>query len=283
MLANINGRLSWYRLLTRSFGSRVLLALSLPLAPGLPTVAVAAHTSSKQISGAPMPSENDVRSVSPALESYTRAKLLGEVWKRPDLSPRDRSIVTLAALIARNQTIEMPYHFNLALDNGVKPSEISEIIFHLAFYSGWPNAMSAVMIAKDIFAERGIRADQLPPVSPTLLPIDQASERKRAARVAQDVGPVSPGLVQYTTSLLFQDLWLRPNLAPRDRSLVTVGALISAGQVAQIPFHLNRAMDNGLTKLQAAELLTHLAFYAGWPNAMSAVPVVKGVLESRPN
>jgi 4-carboxymuconolactone decarboxylase len=230
-----------------------------------------------------MPSDNDVRSVSPALESYTQAKLLGEVWKRPDLSPRDRSIVTLAALIARNQTIEMPYHFNLALDNGVKPGEISEIIFHLAFYSGWPNAMSAVMIAKEVFSQRGIHLTELPPVSPALLPIDQASEQKRAARVEQDVGAVSPGLVHYTTSLLFEDLWLRPNLAPRDRSLVTVSALIAAGQVAQVPFHLNRAMDNGLTKSQTSELLTHLAFYAGWPNTMSAVPVVKGVLEGRPN
>jgi 4-carboxymuconolactone decarboxylase len=57
------------------------------------------------------------------------------------LSPRDRSIVTLAALIARNQTIEMAQYMNLALDNGVKPREISEIITHLAFYSGWANAM----------------------------------------------------------------------------------------------------------------------------------------------
>ena len=56
---------------------------------------------------------------------------------------------------------------------------------------------------------------------------------------------------------------------------------IAAGQVAQIPFHLNRGMDNGLTQAQSAELLTHLAFYAGWPNVMSAVPVVKGVFESR--
>jgi 4-carboxymuconolactone decarboxylase len=87
--------------------------------------------------------------------------------------------------------------------------------------------------------------------------------------------------VQYTGELLFRDLWLRPDLAPRDRSLVTVSALIAAGQVAQITFHLNRAMDNGLTRLQVSEVLTHLAFYAGWPNAMSAVPVVKSVFEAR--
>ncbi len=61
-------------------------------------------------------------------------------------------MVTIAALIARNQTIEMPYHCNLELDNGVKPREISEIITHLAFYSGWANAMAAVAVAKDVFA-----------------------------------------------------------------------------------------------------------------------------------
>ena len=87
---------------------------------------------------------DDVRKVSPALEIYTKDTLLGGLWKRPGLSPRDRSLVTVAALIARNQTIEMPYHFNLALDNGVKPGDLSEIITHLAFYSGWANATSAV-------------------------------------------------------------------------------------------------------------------------------------------
>ena len=81
-----------------------------------------------------------MRMVAPALEKYTQERLLGDVWKRPGLSVRDRSIVTLAALIARNQTIEMPFYLNLALDNGVKPREISEIITHLAFYSGWANA-----------------------------------------------------------------------------------------------------------------------------------------------
>jgi 4-carboxymuconolactone decarboxylase len=191
--------------------------------------------------------------------------------------------VTVAALITRNQTIEMPYYFDLALDNGVKPREMSEIITHLAFYSGWPNAMSAVMALKDIFARRGIQADQLPSVSPKLLAIDPSAEQKRASRVEQDVGPVSPGLVQYTGQLLFQNLWLRPDLAPRDRSLVTVSALIAAGQVAQIPFHLNKAMDNGLTKAQASEVITHLAFYAGWPNVFSAVLIVKGVFDSRSN
>ena len=222
-----------------------------------------------------------IRTVAPALEKYTQSRLLGEVWKRPGLVPRDRSIVTLAALIARDQTIEMPYYVNLALDNGVTPREISEIITHLAFYSGWANAISAVAVAKDVFARRGIGADQLPAASPQLLPLDEAAEAQRAARVGDQFGKVVPGIVQYTTEVLFRDLWLRPDLAPRDRSLVTVSALIASGQVAQIPYHLNRAMDNGLTQAQASEVITHLAFYVGWPNAFSALPVAKDVFEKR--
>src|SRR6266699_603534 len=230
----------------------------------------------------PMPTREDVRTVAPALEKYAQRVVLGDIWKRPGLSPRDRSMVTLAAMIARNQTVELPYHLNLALDNGVKPGEVSEIITHLAFYSGWANAMSAVAIAKDVFTARNIGADQLPPASGPQLPLDEAAEEQRATRVAQLFGDVAPGVVQYTTDVLFRDLWLRPGLAPRDRSLVTVSALVATGQIAQIPYHLNRAMDNGLTREEAGEVLGHLAFYAGWPNAFSAAPVVKEVIEKRP-
>jgi 4-carboxymuconolactone decarboxylase len=227
--------------------------------------------------------QKDVQMVAPALERYTDVTLLGEVWKRPGLSARDRSIVTLAALIARNQTIEMPFYLGLALDNGVKPREISEIITHLAFYAGWANAMSATAAAKDVFAARHIGSDRLPAAIPAApLPLDQAAETRRATAVEQQFGSVAPGVVHYTTDTLFRDLWLRPDLAPRDRSLVTVSALIANGQAAQVSYHLNRAMDNGLTQPEASEALTQLAFYVGWPNVFTALPVVKDVFEKRP-
>jgi 4-carboxymuconolactone decarboxylase len=224
---------------------------------------------------------DDVRTVAPALDKYGRDVLAADLWRRPGLSPRDRALVTLAALIARNQAVDMPTYVALALDSGVKSGEISEVVTHLAFYCGWGNAMSAVMAVKEVFARRGVGEDQLPAASPDLLPLDEVAEAQRAARVGETVGPVAPGLDRFTTDVLFRDLWLRPGLAPRDRSLVTVSALIAAGQVAQVPYHLNRAIDNGLTRAQAAEVVTHLAFYAGWPNAMSAVPVVKGVFDAR--
>ena len=226
-------------------------------------------------------SPEDVRMVAPALERYTHDRLLGEVWKRPGLSPRDRSIVTLAVLITRNQTIEMAYYLNLALDNGVKPSEISEMLTHLAFYSGWGNAMSAVTVAKDVFAQRGIKAEPLLAASPKPLPLDEAGEAQRASRNEQQFGAVAPGVLQYTTDVLFRDLWLRPHLAPRDRSLVTISALIANGQVAQLTGHIPIGMNNGLTQPEIAEAITHLAFYVGWPNVFSAMPVAKEVFEKR--
>jgi 4-carboxymuconolactone decarboxylase len=224
---------------------------------------------------------DDIHAASPTLEQYTRDRLFGDLWKRPDLSPRDRSIVTLAALIARNQTVQMPYYFNLALDNGVKPSEISEIITHLAFYSGWENAISAVVIAKKEFRKRGIGPDQIPAAKVDLLPLNEDAEKRRTTSVEQNFGIAAPGVVQYTTDVLFRDLWLHSGVAPRDRSLVTVSALIACGQVPPVGYHLNGAMDNGLTQTQASEVLTQLAFYAGWPNVFSALPVLKEVFDKR--
>jgi 4-carboxymuconolactone decarboxylase len=141
--------------------------------------------------------------------------------------------------------------------------------------------MSAVAAIKDVFAQRGLQADTLPAASPKLLPLDEAAKAQRASRNEQQFGGVAPGVLQYTAEVLFRDLWLRPDLVPRDRSLVTVSALVASGQVAQMSYHLNRAMDNGVTQAEASEVFTQLAFYTGWPNVFAALPVAKEVFEKR--
>ena len=182
----------------------------------------------------------------------------------------------------RNQTAEMAHYLNFALDKGVKPSEVSEIVTHLAFYAGWGNAMDAVAVIKEVFATRKIAADQLPPASPKLLALNEAAEADRAKRVGDLFGAAFPGVTQYTTDVLFRDLWLRPGLASRDRSLVTISSLVASGQAAQLTGHVNIGMNNGLTQVEIAEALTHLAFYVGWPNVFSAMPIAKDVFEKRP-
>src|SRR5437773_12413857 len=93
-------------------------------------------------------SPEDVRTVAPALETYTRERLYGDVWKRPGLTPRDRSLITIAALIARDQAPALTYYLNQAIENGVKPRQTPETITHLASYAGWANGLAAARAAK---------------------------------------------------------------------------------------------------------------------------------------
>ena len=91
--------------------------------------------------------------VAPALGEYTDNVLFGDVWERPGLSKRDRSLITVATLIANYRTNELPFHIKRALENGVTKEELAEVITHLAFYAGWPTAATAVGIARQVFAE----------------------------------------------------------------------------------------------------------------------------------
>jgi 4-carboxymuconolactone decarboxylase len=89
----------------------------------------------------------------PKLVELTDRVLFDDVWERGELSKRDRSLITVAALVAMNRPDQLRFHLGYALQNGVKKEDLIEAITHLAFYSGWPNAMSAIMVAKEVFSK----------------------------------------------------------------------------------------------------------------------------------
>ena len=101
------------------------------------------------------PKRGPFADVAPALGEYSDNVLFGEVWERPGLSKRDRSLITVATLTALYRTNELPFHIKRALENGVTKDELAEVITHLAFYAGWPTAATAVGIARKVFAESG--------------------------------------------------------------------------------------------------------------------------------
>jgi 4-carboxymuconolactone decarboxylase len=105
---------------------------------------------------APSPARQAFGDVAPALADYTDQVLFGDVWKRPELSPRDRSLVTITSLISLYRHNELPFHLKRALENGVTKAEIVETITHLAFYGGWPVASTALPIARKVFEEAGV-------------------------------------------------------------------------------------------------------------------------------
>jgi 4-carboxymuconolactone decarboxylase len=92
-------------------------------------------------------------------------------------------------------------------------------------------------------------------------------------------GEIAPYLAEITDKVLFGDVWENAALSPRDRSLVTITSLISLYRVNEMPFHLKKAIENGLTREEIIGAITHLAFYAGWPPAMTALPIAKKVFD----
>ena len=107
------------------------------------------------------------------------------------------------------------------------------------------------------------------------------AEVKEPSGAQQVLGDFAPGLVGFTDDVLFGQVWERTGLSPRDRSLVTVAALVTSGSTDQLVFHLDYAKRNGVTEQELIEAITHLAFYAGWPKAMAAMTVAKNVFRSR--
>ena len=105
------------------------------------------------------------------------------------------------------------------------------------------------------------------------------TEPKEQSRAQQLIGDIAPKLAEITDDVLFGDVWQRAELSPRDRSLITVAALIANGNTAQLPSHLNLARTNGLSETELAEVMIHLAFYTGWPRAISAILVAKDVFK----
>jgi 4-carboxymuconolactone decarboxylase len=106
---------------------------------------------------------------------------------------------------------------------------------------------------------------------------ESMASKQPTLTVRELIGDVAPKLTELTEDVLFGDIWERPGLSKRERSLITVSTLVALNRTEQLPFHLQRALENGITRDEIIELITHLAFYSGWPTAMSAVLLAKEV------
>jgi len=253
-----------------------------PLSPQEPTPAqpevqpAQPSPPTSQPQGAGRPSGAVQQRIAPGLATLTDDVLFGDVWRRPELSPRDRSLVTISVLIATGKPAQLSGHLGRALDNGVQPSEASGVLAHLAIYCGWPSAVSALDVYDQVYTARKLDTTALQAVGPRLP--TPASEAARARALNDELGAVAPKFAQLTNEVVFDNVWRRSDLSTRDRSLVTIAALAGMGDADQLDFYLRRGLESGLTRPQIAEALTHLGFYAGWPKATKALTAVTKTL-----
>jgi 4-carboxymuconolactone decarboxylase len=231
---------------------------------------------SSQPQGSAAPSGPLQQRIAPGLATLTDDVLFGDVWRRPELSPRDRSLVTISVLIATGKPAQLAGHLGRALTNGVQPSEASGLLAHLAIYSGWPSAVSALEVYEQVYTARKVDTAALRTVTPRLLA--PSSDGARARALNDELGGVAPKFVQLTSDVVFDDLWRRSDLTLRDRSLVTIAALAAMGDDDQLDGYVRRGLESGLTRSQITEALTHLGFYAGWPKATKAMTAVTKAL-----
>ena len=255
---------------TRAIHLVVVAALCLSGLPFGPAVAPAAAQEA-EIPAVPSP---DLYAGSPYLRELRNSLVYGEVWERPYLSKRDRSLITIAVLQALARE-ELAIHIPRGLDNGLTPEEISEIILHVTFYSGWPTGVQASITAAEAFEARGLTLGDLPR-APAL------DAEVTTPGGLSDAYAAVPRLGALRNSLLYGDIWERPLLSKRDRSLITVAVNQALYVTNELRLHIDRALDqNGVQPQELSEVVLHVTFYAGWPAAVNAGRLLTAAFEAR--
>ena len=231
-------------------------------------------TAAAQQADAPAPPAPDLYAGSPYLRELRNSLVYGEIWERPYLSKRDRSLITIAVLQALARE-ELAIHIPRGLDNGLTPEEISEIILHVTFYAGWPTGVQASLTAAEAFEARGLTLADLPR-SPAL------EAEVTTPGGLSDAYAAVPRLGALRNSLLYGDIWERPLLSKRDRSLITVAVNQALYVTNELRLHIDRALDqNGVEPQELSEVVLHVTFYAGWPASVNAGRLLTAALQAR--
>jgi alkylhydroperoxidase/carboxymuconolactone decarboxylase family protein YurZ len=210
---------------------------------------------------------------SPYLGQVRNTYLYSGIWERSNLSKRDRSMITVAVNQALYATNELRLHMGRALDNGITQTELSEIIAHVLWYSGFPTGVNAARVAAEVFAERN-----LPAVPPEASP---RQTHKESEFEFPDAFPQTPYLRDLLNQVVYAETWKRTELSPRDRSMITVAVGTALYASSEVRYHVGRALDNGVTQAEISEIITHVTFYSGFPTGVNASRVAAAVFSGR--
>ena len=221
-----------------------------------------------------------------ALGSLGLRGAAGEVWSRNELSRRDRSLVVISMLTALGHELELQQHVAGGLHHGLTRDEIDETMVQLSQYVGMPPALAGAGIASRVFAERDgseRRSDPPAPMEPkddeerradgldvltTLLGMPPGSDMHFAADATlEQLGPIG----RFVLDTAFGEVWARPNLSRRDRSLVVIAALGALNLTHELGIHLRGALNHGVTRTEIQEVMLTLVVYGGFPRAIDGI------------
>lgn len=211
---------------------------------------------------------------------------MGDIWSRPGLARRDRSLVVITILTTLNQLTQLKSHTRGGLNHGLTPTEIEEVMVQLAGYAGFPRAIDGMTTVRATMAEvQGV--DSLP-ASPPAEPKDDeqrsADAREVMSRLSANQPPGGPGVSmgQFSATagrFAFGDIWARPQLSRRDRSLVVCSTLVTQDKPTELRFHLQGALNHGVTPTELEELMITVIGYVGFPTAVEGFRALREIEE----
>ena len=228
-----------------------------------------------------------------ALGSFAFDVVMGDVWARPQLSRRDRSLIVISVLATICSTEELSLHTQVGLNNGLTRTEIEELVLHVAAYAGFPMAMQASRVVTDRFCQiDGV--DRLPERTGAE-DLDDAERRLRAhdvrksltgGRCADDVDADYAAMVEHLGDVgmiayhwAFGDLWSRDELNRRDRSLIVIAILTVLSRVDELAFHVPAGLNHGLSREEIEEVMVQMTIYGGIPRAVEGIQATRRAFE----
>ena len=230
-----------------------------------------------------------------ALGSFAHLTAAGEIWARQQISRRDRSVIVISTLTALAREKELKQHVVGGLNHGLSVDEVDEIMVQLSVYIGLPFALSGSMIVDTAIAERDGTETRTTPRAPAIV---QSDEKRRAAGL--DVLTTllgDPNLDKKATEAMildhqgdmgalvmdyaFGDVWSRPQLSRRDRSLIVISALTAINMTHELEIHIGAGLNHGLTPSEIEEVMITMVAYGGFPRAIDGILLARKVFEAR--
>ena len=221
------------------------------------------------------------------MQDFTREAIFGAVWARPNLDLRHRMIATLAVLCSLHRTPHLRTYINSALNLGLEPLEIQEVLIQCSVDAGFPVTASALGIMLEVYEQRGITVPEQDWPTVSLEQQEALGQAKRAELLgphpppsALDAGyELAPGLREWTLRFGFGEIYRRPGLDTPSRIVCTLASQTAVGVVELLPTAVAAARNVGLSKEQIVEVLTQTAPYAGLPASLRALAVAADVLK----
>jgi 4-carboxymuconolactone decarboxylase len=230
-----------------------------------------------------------------ALGSFAHLTAAGEIWAREQFSRRDRSVVVISALTAMARETELKQHVIGGLNHGLSVDEVDEIMVQLSAYVGLPFTLSGSVVVDAAIAERDGTETRTTPRAPAIV---QDDEKRRAAgldvlttllgdpnldkeateaAILGQQGDMGALVMDYA----FGDIWSRPQLSRRDRSLIVISALTAINMEHELEIHIGAALNHGLTPAEVEEVMITMVAYGGFPRAIDGMLLAKKVFEAR--